>query len=175
MAECVRWLDSAEQAAWAVFVRAMHALPEALDRQLKRDSGLPHSDYLVLAILSEADERTMTMTQLAVALRYSASRLSRTVTKLEDRGYLRRHRDPSNGRVTLATLTDAGFATLAAAAPGHVGQVRAVLFEQLTPEQVTQFHDIFERILTGPEINTDCPDSAPHGRSQPVHRSSDTA
>jgi DNA-binding MarR family transcriptional regulator len=157
MKECVRWLDGMEQAAWTVFIRTMHALPEALDRQLKKDSGLPHTDYLVLAILSEADERTLTMTQLAKALRYSASRLSRTATKLEDQGFLRRHRDPRNGRVTLATLTDEGFAVLVDAAPGHVNQVRAILFERLTPEQVVQFHDIFQRILTGPEMSPDCP------------------
>jgi DNA-binding MarR family transcriptional regulator len=156
MAECTQWLNKAEQAAWTAFLRTLHALPEALDRQLKRDSNLPMSDYLVLAILSEADERTMTMTELATALRYSASRLSRTVGKLEELGHLRRHRDPRNGRVTLATLTDEGFTTLAAAAPGHVNQVRTILFERLTPEQVTQFHDIFERILTGPEIGTGC-------------------
>jgi hypothetical protein len=44
-------------------------------------------------------------------------------------------------------LTDAGFAALAAAAPSHVESVRRHLFDQLSPEQVKQLHDICETLL----------------------------
>ena len=39
-------------------------------------------------------------------------------------------------------LTDAGFAALAAAAPGHVEGVRTHLLDPLTPEQVKQLAEI---------------------------------
>ncbi|MCF3963710.1 MarR family winged helix-turn-helix transcriptional regulator [Streptomyces fuscigenes] len=151
------WLDAEEFAAWHALVRTVNALPEALDRQLKRDFGLPHTEYLLMAMLSEAEDRTLSMTRLARRLRFSASRLSRIVTKLEDLGRVTRHRDPANGRVTLATLTDDGLALLRSAAPGHVRQVRAVLFDQLDREQVGQLRAIFEAVLAGPEMSTCCP------------------
>ncbi|WP_329458623.1 MarR family winged helix-turn-helix transcriptional regulator [Streptomyces sp. NBC_01497] len=157
MTDDVPWLDAEESAAWHALVRAVNALPEALDRQLKHDSGLPHTEYLLMAMLSEAEGRTLTMTRLARRLRFSASRLSRIVSKLEERGRVRRHRDPTNGRVTLATLTDDGFGVLQAAAPGHVRQVRAVLFDQLDRDQVGQLRAIFEAVLAGPQMGLHCP------------------
>jgi hypothetical protein len=43
-------------------------------------------------------------------------------------------------------LTDAGFAALEAAAPGHVGAVRENLFDLLTGDQVEQLREISETI-----------------------------
>lgn len=149
----VPWLDDEQQQTWMALVRTIHHLPEALDRQLKRDSGMAHSEYLILAMLSEARDRTLTMTELAQRIRFSASRLSHSAAKLEALGLIRRHKDPGNGRVNLATLTDHGFATVAAAAPGHVRQVRAVLFDQLTAAQVTQFRSILQAVLAGPQMH----------------------
>ena len=151
----VPWLDDEEQQAWIALVMTMHRLPDALDRQLKRDSGMTHGEYLILAMLSEAPDRTLTMTRLARMLQFSASRLSHTVAKLEGLGLIRRHKDPDNGRVTLATLTDDGFSALAGAAPGHVRQVRAALFDRLTAEQVSQFRTILQIVLTGPDLHED--------------------
>jgi hypothetical protein len=44
-------------------------------------------------------------------------------------------------------LTDQGFAALSAAAPGHVEQVRKVLFDMLTAEQLRQLDGISAAIL----------------------------
>jgi len=151
----VPWLGDEERQAWIAFATAMHHLPEVLDRQLKRDSGMTHSEYMILAMLSESPDRTLTMTRLAWMVRFSASRLSHTVAKLEGLGLVGRRKDPGNGRVTLATLTDQGFDTLAAAAPGHVRQVRAAVFDQLTAAQITQFRTILQNMLAGPYLQED--------------------
>src|SRR5882757_9636766 len=131
----VRWLDSGEQEAWLAFLNAVYALPEALDRQLKRDNDLPHTEYMLMAMLSQSPGRTMTMTQLAQAARFSASRLSHIANKLQSQRWIHRHKHPTDGRTNLVTLTDAGFAVLTEAAPGHVRQVRAIVFDRLTPDQ----------------------------------------
>jgi len=44
-------------------------------------------------------------------------------------------------------LTDSGLAALTAAAPGHVGAVRELLFDQLTDQQVDQLREICEAAL----------------------------
>ncbi|NLU69634.1 MarR family transcriptional regulator [Streptomyces sp. HNM0574] len=150
MAE-VRWLDDVEQEAWRAFLGASQRVREALDRQLQRDAGMPHAYYLILAMLSEADERTLTMTDLARRTRSSPSRLSHAVAKLEVKGWVRRGRHSGDHRTTLATLTDTGLAELEATAPGHVAQARAALFDHLTPEQVRQLRDICTAVVAGAE------------------------
>ncbi|MFC4535951.1 MarR family winged helix-turn-helix transcriptional regulator [Sphaerisporangium dianthi] len=143
-----RWLDDDEQKAWRTYIWASRLLNESLDRQLQREAGMPHAYYVILAMLSEAPGRSLTMTELARLVRSSASRLSHAVAKLEAQGWVFRRKRPGDARTTIATLTDEGFAAIAEAAPGHVEQVRRVLFDLLTPEQTRQLHDIFGAVLT---------------------------
>ncbi|WP_306370503.1 MarR family winged helix-turn-helix transcriptional regulator [Nocardiopsis sp. CC223A] len=143
----VAWLDDGQQRTWRTFLAAVHLLDASLDRQLRRDSGLPHTYYQVLAMLSEAPERALSMTGLARLLRSSPSRLSHAAAKLEDDGLIRRFRRPGDRRTTFAELTEEGARVLEAAAPGHVAEVRRVLFDVLDPEQVEQLHAIAEAML----------------------------
>ncbi len=144
-----RWLDGDEQQAWRAFLRAAAAVEEALERQLQHDSGLPHAYYQVLAMLSEAPDRTLRMSELAGVTTSSASRISHAVARLEERGWVRREKHPTDRRGALAVLTDAGWQALLAAAPGHVGAVREAVFDRLDREQVRQLRAISER-LAGP-------------------------
>ncbi|GII61552.1 MarR family transcriptional regulator [Sphaerisporangium krabiense] len=143
-----RWLDEDEQRAWRTFLWASRLLHESLDRQLQHDAGMPHTYYMILAMLSEAPGRSMTMTDLARLVRSSPSRLSHAVTKLEAQGWVTRRKRPGDARTNVATLTPEGFAALADAAPGHVEEVRRVLFDHLAPDQVRQLQNIFENVLT---------------------------
>lgn len=144
-----RWLDRDEHDAWMSFIATSTLLDSALDRQLQRDAGIPHAYYQILAMLSEVPGRTLRMTDLAAITQSSQSRLSHAVARLEHAGWVRRTRCADDRRSTLATLTDDGFAVLAAAAPGHVAEVRARLFDRLTPEQVCQLRDICRAVLAG--------------------------
>jgi DNA-binding MarR family transcriptional regulator len=82
------------------------------------------------------------MSALADRSMSSRSRLSHAVARLEENGWVRREICPTDRRGQVAVLTDAGFAALAAAAPGHVEGVRTHLLDPLTPEQVTQLAQI---------------------------------
>ncbi|WP_116244099.1 MarR family winged helix-turn-helix transcriptional regulator [Nocardiopsis sp. FIRDI 009] len=142
-----RWLDEGEQRTWRTFLMAVHLLDGALDRQLRRDSGLPHAYYQALAMLSEAPDRSLTMTELARILRSSASRLSHAVARLEKEGLVRRSKRPGDRRTTVVSLTPEGMEVLREAAPGHVEEVRRVLFDTLSPAQVAQLEEISEAML----------------------------
>jgi DNA-binding MarR family transcriptional regulator len=144
-----RWLDEDEQRTWRAFLAVSELLYGALDRQLQRDAGMTHASYVVLAMLSEAPDRSLRMSELAARANASPSRLSHSVARLEDRGWVRRERDPDDGRGTVATLTDAGWKVLAGTAPGHVAAVREHLFDRLTPEQVKSFGEICDAVLDG--------------------------
>jgi len=142
-----RWLDADELAAWKRLVAVVELVPASLDTQLRRDSGLTHFEYFVLAMLSEAQDRTLRMTSLAQRTNATLTRLSHVVRRLEERGLVERFACPEDGRATNARLSEAGHAALVAAAPGHVATVRATVIDALTPEQVDQLSDIAAAIL----------------------------
>jgi DNA-binding MarR family transcriptional regulator len=144
-----RWLDTAEQRAWRNYVEAAVMLFDELDRQLQRDAGMPHGYYEILVRLSEADDRTMRMSELATATRSSRSRLSHAVSRLEERGWIERADCETDRRGQLARLTEKGLEALRDAAPGHVETVRAYMIDRLSDEQIAQLGDIAETIVNG--------------------------
>jgi DNA-binding MarR family transcriptional regulator len=144
-----RWLDADEQRAWRAFLGATQLLYSRLDRELQRDSGIPHTYYEILVRLSEAPDRVLRMSELAQAAESSRSRLSHAVARLEEAGWVRRESCPTDRRGSFARLTDAGLSALEAAAPAHVESVRRHLLDRLTPEQVAQLREISDAILAG--------------------------
>jgi len=143
-----RWLDDDEQRAWLRLAGVMLKLSPALDSQLQRDSDLTHFDYLCLAMLSESDDRTLRMSDLAARVNASLSRLSHVVTKLERRGWVARTPSPHSRRVTLVSLTEEGWQVLIKAAPGHVETVRSLVFEGLSPEDVAALERIAGHVVS---------------------------
>jgi DNA-binding MarR family transcriptional regulator len=142
-----RWLSADEQQTWRAFLATTALLSSALDRQLQRDANMTQASYLVLAMLSEAPGRALRMTELAVRANSSQSRMSHTVARLEERGWVRREKSAEDKRGSLAILTDAGWEVVVATAPGHVGAVRDSLFDPLSAEQVGQLREICATVL----------------------------
>lgn len=141
-----RWLDDEEQRTWRSFLTASRLLFERIERQLQQGAGLPHAYYEILVRLSEAPDRTLRMSRLASTSLSSRSRLSHAVARMEEAGWVRRKPCPSDRRGQLAELTDDGMERLVAAAPGHVEEVRALLFDTLSHEQQTALRDISDTL-----------------------------
>jgi DNA-binding MarR family transcriptional regulator len=150
----VRWLSEDEQEIWRAYMTANVEFSAFVDRQLRRESGMPMAYYEILVRLSEAPGRCRRMSELAEASQSSRSRLSHAVSALEKQGWVVRSPADGDRRGWVATLTDAGFAALAAAAPGHVTAVREHLFDVLTREQLEALRDIGRAISAG--LKTEC-------------------
>ena len=142
-----RWLDEEQQRTWRALLAVCELVPRALDTQLQRDAGISHAAYVVLAMLSEAPGRSRRMSDLARRANQSQSRLSHTVARLEDRGWVRRERSADDGRGNLAVLTDAGWDVVRSVAPGHVDAVREAMFDPLTAEQTQALGEILQAIV----------------------------
>jgi DNA-binding MarR family transcriptional regulator len=140
-------LDQRELAAWVRLASVLELLPGVLDTQLRRDSGLMHFEYFVLAMLSEAPKRTLRMSALAAQTNSTPPRLSHVVRRLEDRGLVERFAGQEDARATNARLTDAGRRAVRQAAPGHSANVRRHVIDALSAEQVGQLAEIAEAIL----------------------------
>jgi DNA-binding MarR family transcriptional regulator len=156
-----RWLDAEERQAWLALASTLNRLPAALDAQLRRDAGISHFEYQVLAMLSEAPGRALRMSTLATQAEGSLPRLSQVVARLEQRGWVRRTPDPADGRYTLAILTGEGSAKVTEAAPGHVEEVRRLVFDPLTKPQTRQLREIGRRIMRTVDPDNRRPDDQP--------------
>jgi DNA-binding MarR family transcriptional regulator len=141
-----RWLNEDEQQTW----RATVGLAQLLIRQLDRDlnvHGLNSHDYEILVELSEAPDHRMRMTELADATSQSRSRLSHQITRMENRGLVRRDDCEGDKRGTFTVLTADGMAAIERVAPDHVENVRRHFIDRLTPTQLEQIRDSFEPIV----------------------------
>ena len=111
-------------------------LSQYIERQLRVRNGLSRADYEVLALLSEAPEGRLRAFELGEALRWEKSRLSQHLTRMEGRGLVFRERCPTDQRGMVAVVTARGREIVEAAAEPHAADVRAVLLDHMTPEQL---------------------------------------
>lgn len=139
--------------AWIKLQAVTEMLPGVLESQLRADSDLSHFEYLVLAMLSDAPEHTLRMSQLAHRTNATLPRLSHVVKRLEARGYVARTACANDRRANNAHLTNIGMKALVAAAPGHARQVRQAVIDALSDEQIEQLDAIMSAILE--RIDTD--------------------
>ena len=148
MTDAPRWLSGDEQATWQAYRRMARRLDARLAQDLLRDSGLSMQDYDVLSNLSGAAGGRLPAKDLAAHLFWSASRLSHHLDRMEKRGLVCRERR-ADGRGSDVVLTDAGWESLRAAAPGHVESVRQAFFDHLSPRDQQVLRRIGETVADG--------------------------
>jgi DNA-binding MarR family transcriptional regulator len=147
-AEPLRQLSHREWSAWLQLVGAFTLLPAALDSHLQREAGMSHFEFGVMVALSRQPGRSLQLKELAVVANGSLSRLSHVISRLERRGWVRRA-SLTKGRAIHAELTDDGYQKLMAAGPIHFQEVRRLVFDVLTPEEVKALKQVTGRINAG--------------------------
>ena len=141
-----RWLSADEQQAWRATVHLSQLLMRQLDRDLNAH-GLNGHDYEILVELSEAPDQRLRMTDLADATSQSRSRLSHQISRMENRGLVRRDDCEGDKRGTFAVLTAGGMAAIERVAPHHVENVRRHFIDRLAPRQLEEIRDAFGPIV----------------------------
>lgn len=139
-------LAGEELETWSAMATVLEWLPSALDAQLQRDAQVTHFEYGVLYALAHAEDGWLRMSVLSSYANSTLSRLSRAATRLEGKGWMRRTPDPSDGRFTLAHITDSGRAKVDQASPVHAELVRELVLDRLTAVQRRQLREISRRI-----------------------------
>ncbi|QPZ38517.1 MarR family winged helix-turn-helix transcriptional regulator [Paramicrobacterium chengjingii] len=141
------WLSPEQLAAWTRLVAVVELLPGALDTQLQHDADLTHFEYFTLAMLSEAEGRSLRMTALASRTNATLPRLSHVVSRLERRNYVRRVPDVDDRRAINAQLTDEGWRKVLDTAPGHVDTVRQSVIDALDERDIDDMRRIMAKVL----------------------------
>lgn len=148
--DAVPWLSVEQQVSWRAFLQGAARLTEGLNRQLERDAGLSVSEYEILSRLSETAGRTLRMSDLAIGLVHSRSRLTHTVGRLESRALVERRPCPDDRRGVNCVMTDAGYELLVGTAPGHVRAVRELLVDRLTEAELRALGEAMTKVASNP-------------------------
>lgn len=124
-----RWLDADQQRAWRAYMVGTILLTDRLDAELRQEFGIGLNEYEVLVRLSEREDNRLRMSALADAMRFSRSRITHTIKRMEVAGLVSRGDATGDGRGVTAQLTDKGLDLLVRAAPTHVNGVRSHLVD----------------------------------------------
>jgi DNA-binding MarR family transcriptional regulator len=136
------WLDEDEMGAWRGMIDAYADVHAAIEADLVAQHGMTEGEYGVLVFLSEADDHQLRMCDLATSLHLSPSGLTRRLDRLVREGMVARQPAADDRRVSMAVLTDKGFARLEEAAPDHVRSVRTHMLDHLSRTQLRQLASI---------------------------------
>jgi DNA-binding MarR family transcriptional regulator len=116
-------------------------------RELQRETGLSGADYEVLVQLSEAPGDRLRAFELSGLTQWEKSRLSHHITRMAERGLVKRESCPTDNRGAFVVMTAAGRRAIEAAAPLHVEHVRRWFINALTPEQLDALAEISDAVM----------------------------
>lgn len=142
-----KWLDEIEERAWRAYRRMFTLLESRLASELAERTGLSMADYTVLSNLVEVEGRRWRLTALAEHIRWSQSRLSHQITRMEERGMVARERAEGDARGAWVVLTRTGLRAIAEATPTHLSGVRRHMIDLLTRDQLRELGDIGEIVV----------------------------
>ena len=149
--EGFRRLDEIEMDAWRSFLAASTSVTARLNRELEVGCGISMHEYAIQVRLSEAPEQTLRMSTLAEHVSHSRSRLTHTVRRLENVGYVERSSCDSDRRGVNCTLTQVGLDFLREAAPVHLDGVRRHVIDRLSREQQVALAELMKAVAQAPE------------------------
>lgn len=118
-----------------------------LGRALQREAGLTLAENLVLCQIGMSPGSRLRMVSLAATLGISKSAVTKTVDRLEERGWVTRNRDPRDRRTVHATLTPAGAQEFARAQPVYRAAVGQFIGGPLSGEDLRQLRRLLATIL----------------------------
>ena len=144
------WLDLDEQKAWRTYLFTTTRLKDRLSQALEQNPSIDLSlaEYEILVRLSESENESVRMSELAQQVVHSRSRLTHTVARMEKRGLVARERSVADGRGRIAVLTTAGRELLEKAAPIHVASVRELLLDRLGREDFLALARILDKLVS---------------------------
>ncbi len=138
-------LTDSEMAAWRTFIEIYSDLVGVIDDDLSR-TGLSLGDYQVLVVLSEAEDRSMRMCDLAETLHLTPSGTTRRLDGLVRSGWVERKNSTADRRVMLAVMTDQGWSKLHEALGPHINSVRANFIDLLEVDELEALAAAFGKV-----------------------------
>jgi len=126
-------------------LRAHATLMRQLATDLVDAIGLTLGEFDVLAQLAQAGGE-LRMSELAAQAYSSRSGMTRRIDRLVDEGLVTRANAGADGRGVVVTLTDAGAARLAEAAPVHLRRVSELFVDKLSDDELQVLASALQKV-----------------------------
>ncbi|OKL50444.1 MarR family winged helix-turn-helix transcriptional regulator [Boudabousia marimammalium] len=142
--------------AWKSYIYTASHILTGADVELKQAAGISLSDFDVLVTVESAPDKTLSMSCLRATVLVTTSGLSRSVSRLKERGWITKTVDQADKRHMHVTLTEAGQEALNQIRPIHTKYVREAFFGALDDEDQATLGRVLsqlERHLTASEPN----------------------
>jgi DNA-binding MarR family transcriptional regulator len=128
-------LSARELEVWNAFKHMGEAVLNRVRRDIADATGLSGADFGVLSHLADLGDGEMRQQQLADSMDWDKGRLSHHLTRMQERGLIKKR--PAGNRSTIVAITKTGSAKLRAARPVHAASIRRNLLKKMTPAQLT--------------------------------------
>jgi DNA-binding MarR family transcriptional regulator len=139
-------LDPQQLAAYFALVEVSSLLKHAVERHLRVDGNISYVQFEILTRLFATPTAEQRMTDLADGIVYSRSGLTYQAGQLQEAGLISRSPALDDERSTVVALTAAGRALVERLLPGHVQLVQRMLFDHLSPDDVTVLTEVLGRV-----------------------------
>ncbi|KUL41611.1 MarR family winged helix-turn-helix transcriptional regulator [Actinoplanes awajinensis] len=139
-------LSPEELGAYFAVMEVSSLLQYAVDAHLRAEGDLSYVQFQILARLVDAPDGRLRMTDLADGVVYSRSGLTYQAGLLDKRGLITRSSSPDDERVIVVTVTDSGRALVARVLPGHVADVRRLLFDPMATGDLAALSEVLGRV-----------------------------
>ncbi|PZE37789.1 MarR family winged helix-turn-helix transcriptional regulator [Curtobacterium sp. MCPF17_031] len=138
-----RSMRASELAVWRDYVETADRVKRTLAAAFQETSGISPGDYSVMLALSEAPDRTLRSSDLAVVVGWERSRLSHHLRRMEARQLVLRAAVGGDARGAAITLSPTGAGVFRSSSAAHLRVVRDVFVDAFTAEQLEDM-----RVLT---------------------------
>jgi DNA-binding MarR family transcriptional regulator len=127
-------------------------LSRTIDQRLKtvfNQYGLEAWEYDLLAALRrDGPPYELTAGDILSALMITSGAVTNRIDRLEQRGLVRRVKDPDDKRIVLVRLTDEGRALMDQALPAHLDN-EALILQHLSPGEARQLERLLRKVQVG--------------------------
>lgn len=140
-------VSTGEWEVWRSFTAMQLQLQRALGDRLEANAGISSPDYTVLLVLFGAPERRLRASRIADLIAWEKSRLSHQLTRMEQRGLVRREDCEDDLRGKWVVLTNDGRRAVLKAMRDHNRAVREYFFDVLDDDEQAVLRRLSERVL----------------------------
>lgn len=138
-------LTTDEQRLWHAWKRASEIVRTRIGEEIAAQTGLSDPDFGVLSRLEDLGVGRLRQNELAASMGWHRSRLSHQLTRMEERGLIKRE-DVQRGVQVSVVITAAGRKAIAAARPVHAAAVRRHLSARIPADQLSQLIAVLESL-----------------------------
>lgn len=140
---------------WELLLRAHAAVVPRLAHEVEVRTGLPLSWYDVLLELARSDGGKLRMQELGERVVLSRSRVSRIVDEMVVAGLVTKAADPTDGRATLAAVTEPGRTALRRAAPVYLDGISRYFIAPLTASELEAMRSGLTKVIEADALHPD--------------------